>query len=83
VTVDETAKAADRAFNDVRAMELTLLAAGHSRTEARARINKIKGTSDSAPEASTSDSAGASELVGDLAGLLNNLKAKPGSTPAA
>jgi len=71
VTTDEDAKASDRHINELRAMELSLLASGHSRTEARARINKIRGTTDSAPEAGTTDSASA--LSGSLAGLLANL----------
>ena len=73
VQVDEKAKAADRSVNDVRAMELTLLAAGHTRLEARARINKIKGTLDSAPEAKPD--AGDPELAGKLTGLLASFRA--------
>lgn len=42
--VDPDARAADRAINDLRAMELSLVSAGATRSEARARINKIKGT---------------------------------------
>lgn len=42
--VDASAKAEDRTLNDLRVMELQLVAAGLTRTEARARINKIKGT---------------------------------------
>jgi len=41
---DEKALAADRSVSDLRAMELQLVAAGSTRSEARARINKIKGT---------------------------------------
>lgn len=44
MTVDADARAADRAVNDLRAMELSLVSAGATRSEARARINKIKGT---------------------------------------
>lgn len=82
MTVDENAKANDRKVNELRAMEQTLMAGGYSRSQARARINKIKGTTDSALEASTTDSAGA-ELVGDLAGLLTTIKASSGKAPAA
>jgi hypothetical protein len=53
----------DRRVNEVRAMELQLMASGLSRSQARERINKIKGTPGAAPEAGTTDSAGA-ELVG-------------------
>lgn len=49
MVVDENARAADRAINDLRAMELTLVSAGATRSEARARINKIKGTPGAAP----------------------------------
>lgn len=74
VKVDDAAKAADRSINDVRAMELTLLAAGHSRTEARARINKIKGTLGAAHDDAKPD-AGDTELTGALAGLLETIRA--------
>jgi ATP-dependent Clp protease protease subunit len=47
--VDDKAKAEDRTLNDLRVMELQLVAAGLTRTEARARINKIKGTPGAAP----------------------------------
>lgn len=72
---DEKTKAADRAVNEVRAMELTLLAAGHSRTEARARINKIKGTPGAARESDLTPGAEVTiELLSPLAGLLNELR---------
>ncbi|TXI87772.1 MAG: Clp protease ClpP [Cupriavidus sp.] len=71
--VDEKAKSSDREINEIRAMEFTLLAAGATRTEARARINKIRGTSDSAPEPTT-PGAGDPELAGALAGLLSTIK---------
>lgn len=74
VGVDEKAKAADRSVNDVRAMELTLLAAGHTRTEARARINKIKGKPDAANEPAKQD-AGDPDLAGKLTGLLASFRA--------
>lgn len=51
--VDETAKAEDRKLNDLRVMELQLVAAGLTRSEARARINKIKGTPGAAHEPPT------------------------------
>lgn len=74
--VDDGAKASDRKSNDLRALELSLLASGHSRTEARAKINKIRGTSDSAPEpASTSDSAGETDWARAASEALANLKA--------
>jgi ATP-dependent protease ClpP protease subunit len=77
MTVDEGTKAADRKVNDLRAMELTLLATGHTRTEARARINKIKGAV--TPGAGgdldhPTPDAGARELAGSLAGLLATIR---------
>jgi ATP-dependent Clp protease protease subunit len=73
VTQDEKTKAEDRRVNEVRAMELQLMASGLSRTQARERINKIKGTPGAAPEAGTTDSVGA-ELVGPLSGLLTTIR---------
>lgn len=73
VTSDETTKAEDKRVNEVRAMELQLMASGLSRSQARERINKIKGTPGAAPEASTTDSAG-EDLVGSLAGLLQTIR---------
>lgn len=70
LTVDETAKAADRKVNDLRAMELQLVSAGLTRTDARARINKIKGTPGAALDDDTTPGAGDPELVGAMAGLL-------------
>lgn len=73
VKVDDAAKAADRAVNDVRAMELTLLAVGHSRTEARARINKIKGMPDAAHEPAKPD-AGETDLAASMKKLLATIR---------
>ncbi|KQT14016.1 peptidase [Methylobacterium sp. Leaf399] len=55
--VDEKAKAADHTVNELRAMELQLVASGMSRTDARDRINKIKGTPGAAHEESTPGAA--------------------------
>lgn len=71
VTVDEKAKASDRATNELRAMELTLVAAGHTRTDARARINKIKGTPGAALDTVDTPGAADTELALPLAGLLD------------
>lgn len=57
--VDEDAKAGDREVNEIRAMELALLATNHSRADARAKINRLRGTTDSAPPAGMTDSADA------------------------
>jgi len=71
ITTDEKAKAHDREINDLRAMELELVAAGHTRSEARARINKIKGT----PGAALDDATpGAGEDWSALLGLVASLK---------
>lgn len=73
--VDDKAKASDREFSKLRALELALMAQGKSRTEARSEIHEIRGTTDSAPEAGTTDSVGDPELVGALADLLATIRA--------
>ena len=75
ITTDEGAKAADRQINDLRAMELQLVSAGLTRTQARDRINKIKGTPGAADDADTTPGAGDPELTGLLAGLLKSISA--------
>jgi ATP-dependent protease ClpP protease subunit len=57
VTVDENAKSHDEAANKLRAMELTLVSGGMTRTQARARINEIKGTPGAAQNAGTPGAA--------------------------
>tara|TARA_B100000678_G_scaffold251362_1_gene226720 strand:- start:399 stop:1295 length:897 start_codon:yes stop_codon:yes gene_type:complete len=77
VETDEDAKAADRSINELRAMELTLVAAGHTRSDARARISKIKdgGTPGAAATLETpTPGAGDTELTGALAGLLSTIR---------
>ncbi|MDE8654779.1 head maturation protease, ClpP-related [Novosphingobium album (ex Liu et al. 2023)] len=74
---DESAQAADRRVNELRAMELTLVRAGYTRSEARARIHKIKG--DGTPGAAVdldnpTPGAGDSELAGALTGLLSTIR---------
>lgn len=44
VTSTDQTKAEDRSLNHTRALELTLVSAGMTRSQARARINEIKGT---------------------------------------
>lgn len=73
MTTDAETQASDREINEIRAMELALMAQGHSRTTARARVNKIRGTTDSAPVAGTTDSASAEDWSG-LADLLSTLR---------
>jgi ATP-dependent Clp protease protease subunit len=71
ITVDDDAKARDRAVNELRAMELQLVSAGMTRSDARARINKIKGT----PGAALTDATpGAGDEWSGLAGLLSTLR---------
>ena len=72
MTVDDTTKAEDHRVNELRAMELTLVSAGMSRTAARASINKIKGTPGAADEGVT-PGADAEDYSG-LAGLLASLQ---------
>ncbi len=72
VTEDPSAKTRDREVNALRAMELTLVSGGASRTDARARINQIKGTPGAAHDTAT-PGAGAEDWSG-LAGLLSTLK---------
>ena len=75
--VDEGSQAEDRRVNELRAMELTLVRAGYTRSDARARIAKIKG--DGTPGAaadleSPTPGAGDPELAGMLAGLLSTIR---------
>lgn len=74
MATDDKAKSSDRQTNEVRAMELTLLASGMTRTQARARINSLKGKPDAAPNNADTPGAGGTELIGSLAGLLDSLK---------
>ena len=73
LTVDESAKAAEREVNKLRAMELRLMRGGESRTEARSHINEMRGTTDSAPPAGTTDSAGFEDWSG-LSDLIATLR---------
>ncbi|WP_207825210.1 head maturation protease, ClpP-related [Brevundimonas pondensis] len=70
ITVDENAKSEDRRVNELRGMERSLISAGMSRDAARARIDRIRGARDAAPDPATRD-AGAS----GLSALLDNLTA--------
>lgn len=75
ITTDEKAQASDRQVNELRAMELQLVSAGLTRTQARDRINKIKGTPGAARDADTTPGAGDPELTGALASLLKSISA--------
>lgn len=72
--VDETAKAADHSINELRAMELQLVASGMTRADARARIKKIKGTPGAALDDAATPGAGADDWLSDAAGLLSVLR---------
>jgi len=72
---DPSARETDRALNEKRGMEIALLAQNYSRTEARAKINRLSGTTDSAGAAGTLDSASTIEWLPDAAALLNSLRA--------
>jgi len=74
IKTDDEAKATDRDVNEIRALELTLLASGRSRTEARATINKIKGKPDAAPEAGTPGADGDTAWADGIASLIQTLR---------
>ena len=73
MTVDDDAKASDRRVNELRAMELSLVSAGHTRSDARARINKIKGTPGAAIDPAVTPGADSDDYAG-LAGLIAAMK---------
>lgn len=75
ITTDEKARASDRQVNELRAMELQLVSAGLTRTQARERINKIKGTPGAASDDDATPGAGDHDLSADLAGLLATIRA--------
>ena len=75
LTTDDKAKAEDRQVNELRAMELSLVAAGYTRTQARERLNAIKGgTPGAAARDTRTPGAADPQLVGALAGLLETMR---------
>lgn len=70
LTVDEDARVNDRAANELRGMERSLISAGMSREAARARIDSIRGKRDAAPDTATRDAG-----VSGLSALLDKLSA--------
>ncbi len=74
IKTDAAAKAADRSHNDLRAMELKLVSAGMSRTEARAKIAKIKGTPGAAQDAVDTPGAADTELAELIAASISSLR---------
>lgn len=75
MTTDTAAKATDQKVNDLRAMELQLVSAGLTRTQARDRINKIKGTPGAVHDETPTPGAGDPDLCGDIAALIASLQA--------
>jgi ATP-dependent protease ClpP protease subunit len=73
MTTDTEAQSKDRQVNELRAMELQLVSAGLTRSEARARINKIKGTPGAAIDSAATPGAGGTDYSG-LAGVLADLQ---------
>ncbi|MBY0583274.1 MAG: Clp protease ClpP [Sphingomonas sp.] len=71
--LDAATQASDRKVNELRAMELTMVRAGHSRTDARARINAIKGTPGAAHLTGTPGAAD-DAMAEALNGLLDSIK---------
>ena len=72
VKLDDAARASDRAVNELRALELTLVSGGMTRAQARSRISKIKGTPGAAPEDATPGAG--DDWSGLAAAFLANLK---------
>lgn len=73
--VDEKAKAADRDANEVRALEMTLVNSGMTRTQARARIKNLKGTPGAAPDdADTPGAGGDPELGTAFAAMIQSIR---------
>tara|TARA_B100000378_G_scaffold272830_1_gene264871 strand:+ start:1073 stop:1957 length:885 start_codon:yes stop_codon:yes gene_type:complete len=73
VTIDDQAQACDKTVNELRAMELVLVASGMTRTQARARIKNLKGTPGAAPDQDVTPGADGQQLNQALSGLLATL----------
>lgn len=73
VTIDDQAQACDKTVNELRAMELALVASGMTRTQARARIKNLKGTPGAAPDQDVTPGADGQQLNQALSGLLATL----------
>lgn len=72
ITEDSSAKASDRGANELRALELTLVSAGMSRTDARARIKAIKGTPGAVQDEGTPGAARTPSQDGDASPKAGN-----------
>lgn len=74
VKTDAATKAEDRRLSDLRALEISLMSSmGLSRTDARAKIKSIRGTTDSASPSGTTDSSGTASDAAVMAGLADLL----------
>ncbi|SCW77545.1 ATP-dependent protease ClpP, protease subunit [Sphingobium faniae] len=73
LTTDEDAQAEDRSINELRAMELALVASGMTRTQARARIRNLKGTPGAASDQDITPGADGRKMTEALSGLLATL----------
>lgn len=73
IQTDAATKATDIATNNLRAMELTLVSAGLTRSQARARINELKGTPGAAQI--TTPGAGAPDWTDAASSLLTAFQA--------
>ena len=71
--IDPEAQAAAKDANDLRAIELTLVKAGNTRSQARARINNIKGTPGAVQTATPG--AGSTDWRQSAADLLASMRA--------
>lgn len=72
---DEAAQSSDRQLNELRALEYQLVGAGMTRSQARARINKIKGMPGAADDEGGMPGAATEQaLTGALAGLLTAIR---------
>lgn len=74
MTIDEGAKASDREVNEIRALEIALIQSGMTRTQARARINKIKGKPDAALDDDTPGAVFDPATAGAFASLLSTIR---------
>lgn len=71
---DDAAKSRDLEINELRAMERSLVAQGMTRADARERITKIRGMSDSASDPGGMSDSASKELTDALAGLMSSLQ---------
>ncbi|MCH4893998.1 Clp protease ClpP [Sphingomonas sp. SFZ2018-12] len=73
VRIDEQARADDRRTNEIRATELALIQSGMTRSQARARINTLKGTPGAASDPASTPGAGGTGLTDVFGRMLSTL----------